>query len=60
LFALEQWLNKEYGPIFNKIIIKEPVMQKVRYGIGSKIPMPEKSNFRDLEDLGKDLVQNIG
>lgn len=34
----EEWLKQEYGSIFNKVIMVEPVMQKVRLGSGSKLP----------------------
>jgi len=40
----ENWLRQEYGPIFNKVIMVEPVMQKVRPGSGSKLPSNRFSN----------------
>ncbi len=43
-------LKDEYGSIFNKVIMVEPVMQKVRFGIGSKLPPARNSYSNSLED----------
>ncbi len=46
IYFSEEWLKQEYGPIFDKVIMVEPVMQKVRFGSGSKFPSGRMSVLR--------------
>jgi len=52
----EEWLKDEYGEIFKKVIISEPVMQKGKLGgLSAKLPQGRLRSMSNTRRTRKDL-----